>query len=49
MEVYVTAKLPQNWRPTRLPNAEKRPFILDKIKKILKRGYVTIPDMPFFI
>ena len=49
MEVYITANLPQNRCPARPPNAEKRPFILDKIKKILKRGYATIPDMPFFI
>jgi hypothetical protein len=49
MEAYITAKLPQNNCPPRPPKAEKRPYILDKIIKILKRGYVTIPDMPFFI
>ena len=43
MDVYITAKLPQHQRPARPPTSEKRPLILQKILKVLKRGYVVIP------
>jgi hypothetical protein len=43
MEVYITAKLPKHQRPCRPPHCEKRALILEKIIKVLKRGYVVIP------
>ena len=44
MEVYVTAKLPLNQKPSRPPSTEKRPLILGKIMEVLRRGYVVIPS-----
>jgi hypothetical protein len=43
MEIYITAKLPLNQRPARAPAPEKRKMSLDKIIKVLKRGYVVMP------
>jgi hypothetical protein len=42
MEVYITAKLPLHQQPAWPPAHKKRNLILDKIKKVLKRGYVVI-------
>ena len=44
MEVYITSKLPLNQRPSRPPSTDKRKMILDKITKVLQRGYVVIPS-----
>jgi hypothetical protein len=42
--VYITSKLPLNQRPSRPPSTDKRKMILDKITKVLQRGYVVIPS-----
>jgi hypothetical protein len=44
MEVYITAKLPLNQRPSGPPKREKRHLILTKILQVLKQGYVVIPS-----
>jgi hypothetical protein len=49
MEVYITAKLPLNQKPSRPPPSEKRQMILDKITKVLQRGYVVIPGTSNYI
>jgi hypothetical protein len=49
MEVYITARLPLNKKPSRPPAHKKRKMILDKIKKVLQRGYVVIPDAMNYI
>ena len=49
MQVFITAKLPNHQRPARPPKPEKRKMILDKILKVLERGYVVIPGSINFI
>jgi hypothetical protein len=49
MEIYITARLPRNRKPSRPPPYEKRKLILDKIKKVLQRGYVGIPNAMNYI
>jgi hypothetical protein len=49
MEVYITGQLPKNQRHARPPLPEKRRMILEKIIKVLKRGYVVLPDVLNYI
>jgi hypothetical protein len=49
MPIWIRSCLPRYQHPARAPAPEKKPLILEKLKKILDRGYVVALDMLDFI
>jgi hypothetical protein len=49
MEVYIKKPLPRYHRPAQKPKAEQRAKILEKLKKVLDRGYMKVPVSLAFV
>jgi hypothetical protein len=49
MHIWIQARLPRYQRPARSPDPLKKHLILEKLQKILDRGYVVAPEMRDFI